>query len=220
MLFGVDSIVEPNVKLHNGYTMYDWISRKNLYPKFWGRPISGDNKTNYDEIDFLHKKGCKIALLYTEATEESMCRSYGVDDAINAVEAVEKLGVDKNCGIAIFVKINSDCQLWENWIIGFAKTVYNLGFIPGFIANTDSSINSDFDRCFSRFAEIAPELAEKCLIWATEPKCEQPEIFMPYCPSVMMPTQISIWNTDTKKYGDFDISESWIRDESILKYLW
>lgn len=72
MLYGVHSILEPDVRLTNGFQTYDWVARKNRYPQFWGRPISGDAKMNAQEADFLHDKGCKIALLYTRASEESV----------------------------------------------------------------------------------------------------------------------------------------------------
>lgn len=221
MIYGVSSNLEANLKLSNGFQTYDWIVRKNRFPQFWGRSIDGSCRIQREEIEFLHGKNCRIALIYNGATEEGACSLYGVEDGVCAVEAAQSLGVPSGEGYAIFAKIQPEWQVWENWIYGFAETVSEAGFVPGFIANTDSSINCSFDRSYNRFLEISREEDHfGCLVWATEPKQEEPEVWMPFCPSDITPDQISLWQASSVECGGQPIEENWLRNEEILQYMW
>ena len=52
MIFGADSSFPSNTRLTNGYTLFDWVMRKNCFPAFWGRNILGENSITEEEIEF------------------------------------------------------------------------------------------------------------------------------------------------------------------------
>ncbi len=63
IFLGVNSKIPLNKKLKNGYTMFDWFSRQKGFPAFCMRTLTGENKITFEEIEFLHKKGCKIGFV-------------------------------------------------------------------------------------------------------------------------------------------------------------
>lgn len=74
-IFGVDSTLHSNTKLTNGYDLYSWVSRRNCFPAFWGRNISGNNCLTEGEVTFLHQKKCKVALIFNDLTESKVSKA-------------------------------------------------------------------------------------------------------------------------------------------------
>ncbi|MBS5737117.1 MAG: hypothetical protein KHW62_03755, partial [Clostridiales bacterium] len=104
-IFGVRSKTSANTKLSNGYTLYDWVMRKNCPPAFWARSISGEEIVTKDELEFLKNKNCKIALLFDELTENEVSSGNGKESAEKAIKAAQELGVPEDENIAIIAVI-------------------------------------------------------------------------------------------------------------------
>ena len=218
--FGVSSLSTPaNLKLKNGYTMYDWVMRQHCFPAFWGRGLT---TLTPEEVDFLKKKQCKVFLMVDGLDELAISRADGTNDALNAVAAAQKLGVPQNENIALFVKVEPDWSINHNWMISFARTLSANGYMPGFIGNTDSSKNFVFDRQCGHFVNATAEVNQFGAIYgATEPKCEGiPEEWTPYCPSVLNPEHIGLWFCDTTSFDEIVLDDVYVRDENALEIMW
>ncbi len=157
-IFGVNSVTPINKKLKNGHTMYDWVVRKNCYPAFCMRTLTGDNKIIPEEIEFLKAKGCKIGLVFNDLTEKEVSAISGVLSAERAVNAALELGVPVNTGIVLFAEIKPEWSVNHNWMISFASTLRAKGFVAGFIGNTDSSKNFNFDRQTGHFVKATKDM--------------------------------------------------------------
>ena len=221
-IFGVDSNLPANTKLTNGYDLYSWVMRMHGFPAFWGRNISGENHITKEEVSFLQKKRCKIALVFNELTEADISKADGTQEALKAIKAINALGVPKHEGIAVFAYIHPDWSVSHNWMISFARVITNHGFIPGFIGNTDSSKNFSFDRQYGHFVHATDAQNNyNAVIWAQEPKFEgEPSEWSPYCPSVCTPEQISLWQTGTITYREKNVNVSYAKDKTALMYMW
>ena len=160
-IFGVNSHASANLRLKNGYTMYDWVMRKRCFPAFWGRTFLGENAITTEEIEQLRKKNCKIALIIRDLTEQQISQHSGVKDAMRVVAAAKALGVPQNKGIALFVEVKPEWCINHNWMISFARNLANNGYVAGFIGNTDSSVNPVFGRQCSHFVQ-ATEFEKQC----------------------------------------------------------
>ena len=55
ILFGVDSKIQTDDLLQNNITEFEWVVRNKLYPKFWGRNLTGENCLTKEEIEFFDK---------------------------------------------------------------------------------------------------------------------------------------------------------------------
>ena len=220
MIFGADSIFPSNTRLTNGYTLYDWVMRMNCFPAFWGRNISGENQIKEDEVNFLTEKDCRIALIIRHLSEIDVSKNNGETDALEAAERAKALNVPDDGSIALFVDIHDDWTVNHNWMIGFAKTLSENGYVPGFIGNTGSSKNLGFNHRHGHFANAAKDDREYgALYWATEPKLDgEPSDWSPFFPSDFTADKISVWRTGTVSVNDISANADYIRDESILKY--
>lgn len=222
MIFGVNTTEKATKKLTNGYTLYEWVMRKNSNPDFWSCTLLGDNRVSEEEIEYLLGKKCKIALIMRDLTEEKISSFDGSDDALRAAEAAKELGVPANEGIVIFAEIQSNWSVSHNWMISFAQVLYKQGYIAGFIGNTDSSKNFNFGRQCSHYVEATEEdNGFGAIYWATEPKLGgEPEYWAPYCPSALTPDDIDLWECNEYKYGDTIIKEIYGKEEYMLKHMW
>ena len=141
---------------------------------------------------------------------------------MRAVEAAKEIGVPQREGIALFAEIRPDWSVNHNWMIRFAEVLHDNGYLPGFIGNTDSSKNFNFDRQCSHYVQ-ATEADERfhALYWGTEPKREnEPEGWTPYCPSALQPEDIGLWQCGTMRFGDMEIHETYAHDATVLEHLW
>ena len=136
-IFGVSSATPLNKKLKNGYTLHDWIKRKNCFPAFCLRTLTGQDAITQEEIDFLHQKDCKVGLVIRDISEAQISsnRDYGV--AERAIEAAKALGIPQNAGITLFVEVDPMWSVNHNWMLSFAHKLVMNGYAPGFIGNTD-----------------------------------------------------------------------------------
>lgn len=224
LLYGVSGNHPANTILSNGYTLFSWVMRMSAPPSFWGRNISGTNKLTPEEVEFLHKNYCAVALIYNALTEANVSKKNGVADGLRAAAAAKALGAPLNKDIAIFAEIKDNWSVNHNWMIGYAHAILDNGYIPGFIANTDSSKNFNFGRQGSHYAEYMKDLARtSTAYWATEPKIEkEPTKWTPYSPSQLTPDNMDIWCVGKNiKYGeDISVARSYIRDRSFERFLW
>lgn len=222
IIYGVDSTVPSSTRLTNGYTFYDWVMRQNRFPAFWGRALSGDDTISREEVDFLHSKRCKIALIVRDLTEAGVSATDGSQDALKAIEAAKELGVPQYENIALFAEIRPEWSVNHNWMISFAQVLSENGYLPGFIGNTDSSRNFNFDRQCSHYVQATGDFDQfRAVYWATEPKQEgEPDGWTPFCPSALTPEDIGLWQRGEIRFGDMTANESYARDTALLECMW
>lgn len=222
MKFGVNSATPINKKLKNGYTMYEWVMRQKGVPAFCMRTLDGDGNLTAEEITFLRGKDCKIGLVIRDLTEATVSAVNGTEDALKAVKAAKKLGVPQDKGIALYAEIKPEWSVNHNWMISFAQTVVANGYVPGFIGNTDSSINFNFDRQCSHYVQATEKVNYFGAVYmATEPKCTgRPEAWVPYCPSALEPEDISLWCCGTTTFDALQVENVYARDEKVLANMW
>ena len=222
LIYGTDSAMPANTRLTNGYNLYEWVMRKSCFPSFWGRSLTGERRITAEEIEFLRSKRCKIALVIRDLNEQEICQNDGTHSAIKAVEAAKNAGVPQNKGIALFAYIPSEWSVNHNWMTSFAGNLLNNGYITGFIGNTESSKNFNFDRQCSHYVQATDSVDElRPVYWATEPKVEgEPEEWAPYCPSALTPEEMDLWQSGVIRYGDITANEDYIRQESLLERMW
>ncbi len=221
-IYGVKMETPINKKLKNGHTMYDWVTRKNCFPFFCMRTLAGNDKITVEEIEFLKSKRCKIGLVLNNLSEAEISAASGANSAIRAVSAAMKLGVPTNAGIALFAEIKPEWSVNHNWMLSFAQNVKAHGFVAGFIGNTDSSKNFNFDRQASHFANAARNVHFfDAVFMATEPKLvTAPNKWIPYCPSAMDPMDMSFWACGITSFDEVKAENVYSRDENALANLW
>ena len=221
-IYGVKMNTSINSKLKNGYTMYDWVMRQKCFPSFCMRTLTGDSKITAEEIGFLKNKGCKIGLVLNDLTEAEVSGINGTPAAERAAESALEAGVPANSGIALFAEINPEWSVNHNWMISFAQTLANNGYLPGFIGNTDSSKNFNFDRQASHFVQATEEVNRfGAVFMATEPKRDTPpEEWTPYCPSAMQPEEIQLWACGKTTFDQIEADDVYARDETVFNYMW
>ena len=216
-IFGAKSTTPANARLTNGYTLYDWAMRQNCFPAFWARNISGENKITKEEIKFLQEKDCKIVPIFNDFTEEDIVKTNGANDAFKAIDNIKDLGIPEKNNIAVIVEIKDDWSVNHNWMISFAETLINNGYMPGFLGNTDSSLNFNFDRQCSHYVNAGLN-AIYC--------ASKPEIlgeigsWKPYAPSSLSPEDISLWQNKKLNLNGVEYYTVFAKDESILNYMW
>lgn len=222
MMFGVKSQEAADTKLSNGYRLYDWVMRQNGFPAFWGRDLDGSHAVTEAELAYLREKQCKVALVLRDLSEKAVSAVDGTADALRAVETAKEMGVPQNSGIVLFAEIQPDWSVNHNWMISFAEMLYKNGYIPGFIGNTDSSKNFNFDRQCSHFVQATEEEKQfGAVYWATEPREEgEPQGWMPYCPSALTREDMSLWTHGKILFGELATEEVYARDETLLAHLW
>lgn len=216
LYFGVDSIMSANTVLQNNLTMHEWVTRNKIDPNFWGRYITGENALTPQEIQFIHRSGCKIAAIFgdidldqTETGEQGTVAEQkalktdeekGTSDAQKALDAAAKLSIP--IGNAIFLEVNASVDVTTDYLKGFAKALVQRGYTPGFIANTDSHF--DFSRRLCRGYRNEPELFNQCLLWAVSPTLQEydgttdshliyPDVWSPHVPSCLKRSKVAIW---------------------------
>lgn len=220
--FGVNSATPINKKLKNGYTMYDWVKRQKCFPAFCMRTLCGEDKITAEEIEFLKAKDCKIGLVIRNLTEVTVSGNNGMGEALKAVQSAKELGIPQNAGIALFAEIKPEWSINHNWMISFAQTVSVNGYVPGFIGNTDSSKNFNFDRQCSHFVQATKDVNYfGAVFMATEPKLDSmPEEWTPYCPSVLEPEDISLWSCGTTTFDLIHVEDVYAKDDKVLEKMW
>ena len=221
-IFGVNSATPINKKLKNGYTMFDWVMRQKGFPSFCMRTLCGEDKITPDEIEFLRAKDCKVGLVIRDLTERAISGIKGAEDALRAVEAAKKLGVPQNKGIAIFAEIRPEWSINHNWMIYFAQVISENGYVPGFIANTDSSKNFNFGRQCSHYAQATKDTDYLGAVFAaTEPKIDgMPEKWAPYCPSALEPEDMSLWLCGATAFDSLSVEDVYSANEDIIAKMW
>ena len=222
IIFGANSSMPATAKLTNGYTLFDWVMRKNCFPAFWGRNLGGENQITAEEIEFLREKDCKIALVLKDLTEAEVSEGGGFNHGIMAVRAAKELLVPQNSGIALFAEFQPEWSVNHNWMLGFARALNINGYVPGFIGNTDSSKNFNFGRECSHFAESSRYVNYFGAVFcATEPKKEEmPEVWAPFSPSELEPEEIQLWATGETKFKDITVDNVYARDDKVLESMW
>ncbi len=221
-IMGVSSAAPLNKKLKNGYTMHDWVMRQNGYPAFCLRCLTGEDAITQEEIDFLRQKDCKIGLVVRDLTEAQVSGNGDSGVAQMAVEAAKALGVPQNAGIALFVEIDPAWSVNHNWMLSFAHNLVMNGYLPGFIGNTDSAKNYNFDRQVSHYVQATADTNGFGAVYgATEPKVDGvPESWEPYCPSALNPEDIGLWVCGTTTFDALTVNNVYACDEKVLAMMW
>lgn len=216
--FGVSSNAPSNKRLKNGYTLYEWVMRQKGFPLFWGRTLLGTNAITEEEIRFLKDKNCKILFIYRAFTEREISTKSGYDSAMRVVAAMGENKIPRNQGIAVLAEIKSEWSVNHNWMITFAQIIHSHGYIPGFIGNTDSSKNFNFDRQCSHYVQATRDVEYYDAIYcATEPKLDNtPDEWRPFCPSALEPDDMHIWSCDEINFDDIKVDVFYAKDEKTL----
>lgn len=199
LLFGADSRFRADNMLKNNISEFEWVVRNKIYPNFYGRYINGDNCLTKEEIDFIHRKGCKIAVIYYDNGIKHTGEQ-GVSIAEKAIIQAKRLYVSK--GTTIFLEIGENDTTSRDFMREYAKSLISVGYTPGFKANTDARYG--FDREFSRGMQTDRGVFEQCLIWAVSPTIREynsittshlihPDNWLPYTPSAIRRSEIAIW---------------------------
>ena len=199
LLFGIDTKIETDDLLQNNITQFEWAVRNKIYPNFVGRNIVGENSLNKEEIKFLHSKGCKIALIYSDVGEKKN-EEQGKLLAKNIDIRAFELGIPE--GVAIFLELGENENVTRDFMLGFAKTMIAEGYTPAFKVNTDAKFA--FDREFSRGMQTDKDIFDKCIIWAVAPTIAEydgittthlihPDNWTPCAPSGIKRADIAIW---------------------------
>lgn len=199
LLFGVDSKTRADDLLQNNIDEFEWIVKNKIYPNFYGRYISGEDRLSVEEIEYLHKKGVKIAPIYSDKSEK-VTEAQGASIAIKVAACA--LQLDIHFRTVIFLEIDDSEPISTEFMRGFVKTLEKKGYTPGFKANTDARFA--FDREFSRGMQTSKELFELCIIWAATPTIDEynkittshlihPDEWKPYAPSGITRREIAVW---------------------------
>lgn len=199
LLFGADFKVQADDVLQNNLSLFEWVVRNKVYPAFVGRNIVGENCLTRTEIEFLHDKGCKIAAIYNVDGEKETKEQGGL--AAKAAEAAaHTLGIP--VGMAVFVEAENNEVITRDFMLGFAESLVESGYVPGFKANTDAAV--DFDHQFSMGMQTHKDVFDKCLLWAEAPNLKEydrvttthlihPDNWRPYAPSGITRNDIAVW---------------------------
>ena len=204
LLFGVDSETQANDLLQNNLEEFEWVVRNKIYPNFYGRYLTGENRLTREEIKYIHSKGCKIAAIYKEEGEKITEEQGAIVAKKIGVIGLE-LGIP--AGTCIFLEVGENEEVGCDFMKGFAETLISEGFTPGFKANTDAKFA--FDREFSKGMQGNKDIFEKCLIWAMSPAVDEytfittshlihPDRWMPYAPSGITRNEIAVWQYGAK----------------------
>ncbi len=222
LIYGVESTMPSNTLLTNGYSLFEWVMRKSCYPSFWGRSLTGEGTVTQEEIDFLKSKNCKIALIIRDLTEAEISGNDGTQTAMKAIEAAKAMGVPQNAGTALFAYIKPDWSVNHNWMMSFAANLVNNGYIPGFIGNTDSSKNFNFDRQCSHYVQATRNANQfNALYWSAEPKYDfDPEAWAPYAPSELLPNDMHLWSYGTIDFHDIHVNKIYAQSESAADHFY
>ena len=221
-IFGVSSATPINKKLKNGYTMYDWVMRQKCFPAFCMRTLCGEDQITAEEAAFLKAKDCKIVPIVRDLTEAKVSGNNGAEDALKAAAAAKELGIPQNAGIVLFAQIDPDWSVNHNWMLSFAQTLRMEGYLPGFIGNTDSSKNFNFDRQCSHYVQFTQGESDfDTLYCATEPKLEGvPQEWAPYCPSALQPEDMNLWCCGTTTFDFIEVEDGYAKNEKVLDCMW
>ena len=124
--------------------------------------------------------------------------------------------------IAIFAEINPNWSINHNWMISFAQTLSVNGYIPAFIANTDSSKNFNFGRQCSHYVQATRDEDQlHTIYWAMEPKYSfDPEVWAPYAPSELLPRDMHLWQYGIVDFHGIHVHRCYARDKSVLNTFW
>ncbi len=229
LLFGVDSQTPSNVILQNNITEFEWVKRNKVHPNFWGRNIVGDNCLNTDEIQFLHKQGCKIAAIYNFDNVMGTAQQ-GIDCANEILNAAQSLNIPKNT--AVFMNVADNQNITKDFMLAFAQELIDKQYVPAFKANTDAKFS--FDREFSTGMRSDKDIFSKCLVWATAPTLDEydnittshlihPDNWKPFAPSGITRKDIAVWQYGRNCHPIYDDDDNYtffnidlIKDQKII----
>ncbi len=199
LYFGVNTTTPANTLLQNNISLYSWVTKNKPAPNFWGRNIVGKQALTRYEIEYLHRRGCKVAAIYPLPMNKTK-KAHGIAAAEEAAKAATEIGIGRKN--AIFCMIGDDSEVTTMFLKGYAQRMLELGYIPAFIANTDA--NYAFDREFCRGWQTDREIFSQCAVWATSPSLEEfnkittthlisPEQWTPFAPSAIKRIDIAVW---------------------------
>lgn len=221
MVFGAISKFPATTILKNGYNLFNWVTRKNCYPSFWGRNIIGLDKITNEEIEYFRSNNCRIMPIVSDFSESDITQNSATIHAKKVLKEIKTLGIPDEGRIAIFVLIEPDWCVNHNWMLSYARALQSEGYIPGFIGNTDSSKNFSFDREVGHFLRFSKNNGIVLpILCATEPASPNPTKWEPFCPSDMNREEISFWQFGEERCGDVSAKTVYARDKFSLANTW
>ena len=221
MIFGASSDKPVTTKLTNGYDLFHWIMRKNCFPSFWGRNITGEGRLTQEESAYLRNNQCRIVPVFNEFSEREVTQINASEQVKRVLQALRALKVPDEGRIAVMAHLDPTWCINHNWMLSYANGLLSEGYFPGFIGNTDSSLNFSFNRelgHFLRFARL--NNIPTPVVWASEPKAILPEEWLPYCCSDMTRQEVSFWQYGEEKCGTDSAQTVLARDKFVLAHTW
>ena len=199
--FGIDTETRVDELLQHNLTLFEWIRKNQGFPYFIGRRINGDSSLSNDEINYIKANGSKAIPILTPYPQMN-----GIENAKMATAILRNLQIEKN--IPVFLAVDAE-NVTNDYLLDYAESIVNSGYIPGFYVDTDSFY--DFDRQFSRAYQSNEELMKKCKLWALSPEMEEffetkdahsekPTFWGPFAPSCINKEQIMIWQYGKKAH--------------------
>jgi len=165
--WGVDSFSSPTDKIGK-LTRYEQVAKSaGQAPRFWGRYISGAGFT-LKEAEYLWKNSCSILTIFNEPKNVagSLKGKFkdGEKEANRAIKIAANLGVTP--GVCIYADIETEYQPTQEWIEGWAETMYDSHYSGGFYCNPQSSNFSDpFCKAYNNNDKVASSY-----IYSSEPE--------------------------------------------------
>ena len=221
MIFGAYSNQAVNTKLSNGYDLFHWVMRKNCFPSFWARNLQGTTRLTKEEIMYLRQNNCRIVPVLNGLSETEVAQADATIQAKRAVQELHRLGVPDEGRIAVMAYLHPRWCINHNWMLSYASNILSEGYLPGFIGNTDSSVNFSFNREMGHFFRAARANGILTpVVWASEPKMSLPNEWLPYCCSDMTRQEISFWQYGEEKCGEETAQIVLARDKFVLANTW
>lgn len=216
-IFGAKSDVPADTRLSNGYTLFDWAVRQNCFPAFWGRSVSGKDSVTKEEIDFLSARDCGLLMIFNDYSLAELAKNDGRSSAKRVIESVANLGIKGNGKHSVFVEIKEGTYINHNWMLSFAKGLEASGYSTGFIGNTDSSENFNFDSEYSHFIVAGGE----AFCAATRPQTDEHVYkWIPFAPSAISQDEIILWQNGHKNFKDISYETVYAKDETVLSCIY
>ncbi|HLV97822.1 MAG TPA: glycoside hydrolase domain-containing protein [Ktedonobacterales bacterium] len=134
---------QSTVAVAGAPTLFDFIAQQVKPPQYWGRYIGGKDLLTPEEIIFLFSKGCRILVIYNDATPSGDHQG-GVADAQRAISAAEALGAPT--GVSIYADIETGVYANPDWLLGWWETMGASRYANpgGFYCNTGADNASAF----------------------------------------------------------------------------
>ncbi len=172
VFWGVDSLELTNFLVPNGsggyMDFYDWVKQKagDVPPAFWGRYFGGPGNLTASEIQYIHGKGCKVALIYNATDLADHMEGgvlEGIQDALAAIALADNLHPPKT--VALFANIEAAFHPTAAWMRGWATAMnrdQRFAGSGGFYGHTG---NTNFTVPYCAAVAAIPDIMRYNYLW-------------------------------------------------------